>query len=339
MRDMEFVQFHPTALAVEGAPRFLLSEALRGEGGVLLDLSGHRFMPDVDPRRAELAPRDVVARAIAGRMERTGDSHVLLDMTGSDAGFLKSRFPRIHATCLRFGIDIARDPIPVSPCAHYMMGGVATDLSGRTSIAGLYAAGETACTGVHGANRLASNSLLEGLVYGARAGAAVVGDTGQGAFPEWMPGGRPLRPSATTGERSPGGLVPATAGAAERVAREVRSITWLGAGLSRDGRGLTRALGELEALGWRAAESGGEPPTRAGAEACNLLDVAWLVARAALVREESRGAHSRSDHLRPVTCVVARVWTRRSRPARPDPRGKPMLPPPRGSRRARSLRR
>src|ERR1043165_9771584 len=171
LSDMEFVQFHPTALNVEGAPRFLLSEALRGEGGVLRNAAGKRFMPRYDPA-AELAPRDVVTRSIVAEMERTATRTVFLDMTAFDAAFLRRRFPKIYSTCLGFGLDLARDPVPVSPAAHYIMGGVRTDLEGRTSLPGLYAAGEVACTGVHGANRLASNSLLEGLVFGARAGRA-----------------------------------------------------------------------------------------------------------------------------------------------------------------------
>src|ERR687890_2436951 len=176
LADMEFVQFHPTALNVEGAPRFLLSEAMRGEGGVLRNAEGRRFMPRYH-ERAELAPRDIVSRAIVAELERTATRAVFLDMTAFDAPHLRRRFPKIYRTCLEYGIDLAREPVPVSPAAHYFMGGVRTDLEGRTTLAGLYAAGEVACTGVHGANRLASNSLLEGLVFGARAGAAASSDS------------------------------------------------------------------------------------------------------------------------------------------------------------------
>src|SRR5262249_26805771 len=157
--------FHPTALLLPGAPRFLLSEAMRGEGGRLLNAHGEPFMAAIDTR-GDLAPRDIVARGILEEMRRTGRPSVFLDMTGVDPGFVRGRFAGIAATCARFGLDIGRDRLPVAPCAHFMMGGVKTGLYGRTSIPGLYAAGEVACNGVHGANRLASNSLLEGLVFG-----------------------------------------------------------------------------------------------------------------------------------------------------------------------------
>src|SRR5919199_2280517 len=176
LADMEFVQFHPTALSLEGAPRFLLSEALRGEGGVLRNAAGRRFMPRYHDA-AELAPRDVVTRSIVAEMGRTATRTVFLDMTAFDAAYLRRRFPKIYRTCLEYGLDLAREPIPVSPAAHYVMGGVRTDLEGRTTLAGLYAAGEGGRPGRHRPNRLASNSLLEGLVFGARAGAAAAEDS------------------------------------------------------------------------------------------------------------------------------------------------------------------
>jgi L-aspartate oxidase len=161
MADMEFVQFHPTALNLEGAPRFLLSEAMRGEGGLLKNKYGERFMPRYDGR-AELAPRDIVSRSIVAEMRRTGTRAVFLDMTALDESFLKERFPKIYSTCLAYDLNIANDMLPVSPASHYFMGGIRTDLWGRSPLPGLYAAGEVTCTGVHGANRIASNSLHEG---------------------------------------------------------------------------------------------------------------------------------------------------------------------------------
>src|SRR5688572_29993659 len=178
LADIEFIQFHPTALSIGGAPRFLLSEAMRGEGGILRNVDGERFMDRYD-ERAELAPRDIVSRSIVAEMRRTGSRNVFLDMTGLGGDFLKNRFPKIYETCRHYGLDITKDQLPVSPASHYCMGGIRTDLWGRSTIRGLYAAGEVACTGVHGANRLASNSLLEGLVFGARAGEAAVADSGQ----------------------------------------------------------------------------------------------------------------------------------------------------------------
>jgi len=287
LRDMEFVQFHPTALHVEGAPRFLLSEALRGEGGLLRDAGGRRFMPEYDPR-AELAPRDVVARALVAEMARTGADHVLLDMTALDAAWLRGRFPRIFATCLSHGIDLTRAPVPVTPAAHYVMGGVSTDTFGRTSVRGLYAAGETACTGVHGANRLASNSLLEGLVFGARAGRSVVDDG-----------------AARTGvSEEPGAAVPPAAdpaGAASAL-RHVQTLAWERLGIVREAAGLEVALRGCDDV-LRALTAGGRgtpsapqaDALRATLEAINAATLAALVARFARAREESRGSHYRSD--------------------------------------------
>jgi len=266
--DMEFVQFHPTALHVEGAPRFLLSEALRGEGALLVNARGERFMEGVHPLK-ELAPRDVVARAIVAEMQREGSAHVFLDLTRRDAAFIRQRFPRITETCLQHGIDLARDKAPVAPAAHYAMGGVRTDLDGRSSVPRLFAAGEAACTGVHGANRLASNSLLEGLVFGARAGR-VMRET-----PPAPAGGAP-----PPGEW-PGGLP----------RREIQRIAWERCGILRDGAGLRAARNCLETT--ERSQPDGCTPERA--EARNMQQVALLIARSALAREESRGAHFRTD--------------------------------------------
>jgi L-aspartate oxidase len=268
--DMEFVQFHPTALHVEGAPRFLLSEALRGEGARLVNARGERFMEGVHPLR-ELAPRDVVARAIASEMQREGTENVFLDLTHRDAAFIRERFPRITETCLKYGVDLARDPAPVAPAAHYAMGGVRTDLDGRASLARLFAAGEAACTGVHGANRLASNSLLEGLVYGARAGRA-------------------MRESAAA---SGGEFAPQEAEWPGGLSREeIQRTAWERCGIVRDGPGLRAACAILERTE-RAHGDGAIAPGRA--EARNMQQVALLIARSALARQESRGAHFRAD--------------------------------------------
>jgi L-aspartate oxidase len=278
LMDMEFVQFHPTALCLEGAPRFLLSEAMRGEGGRLLDGDGRRFMAERHPQ-AELAPRDIVARGIFEVMRRSGAACVYLDMSGLDPGFVRARFPTITATCAGHGIDIARDRIPVAPCAHYMMGGVKTDLRGRTSIPGLYAAGEVACTGVHGANRLASNSLLEGLVFGARAGRAALSDG---------PPPPPDRPAIAGLE----GIRSIGAGRVAETVDSLRRVMWERVGIARDASGLREAIAAILALEERLEPAA---PARGGLEARNLLFTGRLIAESALRREESRGSHFRSD--------------------------------------------
>src|SRR5215831_17386616 len=269
--DLEFIQFHPTALAVEGAPRFLLSEAMRGEGGLLRNPDGERFMPSYDGR-AELAPRDVVSRSIYFEMKRGGWPFVYLDLRGLDRDFVRKRFPQIHATCMLYNIDIARDMIPVSPAAHYIMGGVKTDTFGRTSIAGLYAAGEVACTGVHGANRLASNSLLEGLVFGARAGAAAAaeapGEVEPGEPRDWDYGYE-ADWLIDDGTRA-----------------EVKRVMWEKVGIVRNRDGLQEALIRLEKIASRQLNT----------RSWNFVTLARLVAQAALDRRESRGAHYRSDY-------------------------------------------
>lgn len=278
LADMEFVQFHPTALNLKGAPRFLLSEAMRGEGGVLRNEGGRRFMSRYDAR-AELAPRDIVSRAIVAEMERTATRTVYLDMTSFDAKFLTYRFPKIYETCLRFDLDISRDLLPVSPAAHYCMGGIRTDLFGRSSLKGLYAAGEVACTGVHGANRLASNSLLEGLVFGARAGRAAVEDVGNinaDTVDEKEPETNTSRVRDAHGGKGD---------IAFSVRKRVRRLMWERVGILRTREGMERALREFAQI----AES---PLGRASR---NFLNVAMLITRSALWREESRGAHFRTD--------------------------------------------
>jgi L-aspartate oxidase len=273
--DMEFVQFHPTALRMPGVQPFLISEAVRGEGGILRDTAGVRFMPDYDAR-AELAPRDVVARAIRERMEVTGADHVLLDVTHIDSNVVTTRFPQIYRFCLDHGLDITSEPIPVSPAAHYTMGGIRTNTWGETTLAGLYACGECACTGVHGANRLASNSLLETVVFARRVIDRTRSSLDSTA-PE-SPESRELtEPHATE--------TPA-------LTREaVQSLMWNEVGIVRSAESLRHAVAALSA--WHAAL----PPVtdRPSQELADLLTCSRLVAEAALHREESRGAHFRTD--------------------------------------------
>jgi L-aspartate oxidase len=277
--DTEFVQFHPTALYLKKAPRFLLSEALLGEGGYLRNIEMDRFMAKYHPL-AELAPRDVVARAIMHEMEvsHAKDPYVYLDLTHLKASQLQKHFPRIYATCLQYNIDITEDLIPVRPAAHYSMGGVRTDLNGKTNLAGLYAAGEAAANGVHGANRLASNSLLEGLVYGARAGKTMREELKESRGPAGAP-----KAALQNG--------PVDAGT-EEVIGQIQDMMWKDAGIVRTRMGMQEALAKLQALAPRVAN----PCTRRAWEAANLHVAGTLVVRAALAREESRGAHYRTDY-------------------------------------------
>lgn len=280
LSDLEFIQFHPTALCLEGAPHFLLSEALRGEGAYLRNTEKHRFMPDYHPL-AELAPRDVVARAITLELtiSKAAAPVVYLDLTHLDPEHLRRRFPRIYSTCLQYKVDITSDLIPIRPAAHYAMGGVRTDLNGATSVPGLYAAGEAACTGVHGANRLASNSLLEGLVFGARAGDAMRGDLRAAVARPHAPGHAITQPDDEQKR------------AVARTLREIQELMWQEVGIVRNGEGLQRAIIQLEEIAPRLDEIS----WRRGLEARNVLEAGMLVAQSALAREESRGAHYRTD--------------------------------------------
>jgi L-aspartate oxidase len=278
--DLEFVQFHPTALSLAGAPRFLISEALRGEGAKLVNGRGETFMHGYDSA-GDLAPRDVVARGIVREIEATGGP-VFLTLQHLDADRVRSRFPTIAEMCRRVGIDIARDRIPVGPAAHYMMGGIDTDEWGRTSVPGLFAAGETACTGVHGANRLASNSLLEGLVFGARAGEAM----------QQRLVAAPLKTDRVLVTGSP-----RTTGEPHILEPEgIRSLMWRSAGLFRTQDRLATAVARLEAGCAAARMLAQQAPDEPGPRRrLNLCTVALLVAKAALRREESRGGHFRAD--------------------------------------------
>ena len=272
MADMEFIQFHPTALDLAGAPRFLLSEAMRGEGGQLKNKYGERFMPRYD-ERSELAPRDIVSRSIVAEMRRTGTRNVFLDMTALDEEFLRHRFPKIDETCRTYGLNIAKDMLPVSPASHYCMGGIRTDLWGRSTVPGLYAAGEVTCTGVHGANRLASNSLLEGLVFGARAGEAAASDNHDS-----------VRASTNEGETKSSQRSSQSA-LSTAVRKRIKRVMWERVGILRDRASLERALKEFDQIA----------AANLSTSSRNFVTLASLVATAALWREESRGGHYRTD--------------------------------------------
>jgi L-aspartate oxidase len=283
--DLEFVQFHPTALALPGAPRFLLSEALRGEGAFLLNADGERFMTRYE-RAGELASRDLVSRAIVRERRRTGGD-VYLSMRHLDPDWVHDRFPTIAEACHSVGLDLARDLIPVGPAAHYVMGGVETDVWSRTTIPGLYAAGEVACTGVHGANRLASNSLLEGLVFGARAARAMTQPAAAGGMASDI---RVI----TTDDGLPKPLQ--GSGSRSYAEGEMRALMWSAVGLEREAAGLTPAvedLAVLHATGELLARE--EPLDDEIWRTSSIATVGWLIAKAALRREESRGGHFRSD--------------------------------------------
>jgi L-aspartate oxidase len=280
--DMEFIQFHPTALRLPGVPVFLISEAVRGEGALLKDAGGRRFMPEYD-ERAELAPRDIVSRAIHTELSKSDSDRVYLDITHLPAERVSARFPQIYRHCLEHDLDITKGPIPVSPAAHYTMGGVCTNVWGETTVPGLYACGECACVTVHGANRLASNSLLETVVFARRVieRTLAVGDepTAAPASPEATSLPEPRLVEAPTLDR------PA-----------LQAMMWDLVGIVRDGESLRRACGTLAA--WQAAVP--EPADRPAHELANLLLCARLAAEAGLQREESRGAHFRRDFPEPL---------------------------------------
>jgi L-aspartate oxidase len=282
LRAMEMVQFHPTTLYVAGATRALISEAVRGEGAYLTDRNGARFMPQYHPQ-AELAPRDVVSRAILRQMVKTSGTHVFLDVRHIGSDRFHKRFPYISKLCEQFGVDVGKDLIPVRPAEHYMIGGVAVDLSGRTDVKNLYAVGEAANTGAHGANRLASNSLLEGLVFGREAGRAA------GAALASIPNS--AKPSVLTH----------AAPRSQRreldlpdVANALRSLMWRNVGIERNGEQLTDAVDVLKFWGRYVLDKSLETP--AEWEVQNMLTTGMLIARSALARDESRGVHFRTDY-------------------------------------------
>jgi L-aspartate oxidase len=279
LEDMEFVQFHPTVLFAPSAPQFLLSEAMRGEGAVLRNIHKETFMNTYHPD-GDLAPRDIVSRSIISQMVRTDSKHVFLDLTHLDSSFVKKRFPRIYATCLLYDVNIAEDLIPVSPAAHYIMGGVKTDLHGATNIRGLYAAGEVACTGVHGANRLASNSLLEGLVFGARAGKAAL---------KYSKRKKRLQVDRKAIDST---LHPASIPDCEEVRHSLRKLMWEKVGIIRCEESLSEAQAHLD--DWVSILDKGVK-TRREIELKNMIICSRLITEAALLRKGSVGAHYRSD--------------------------------------------
>jgi len=278
--DMEFFQFHPTALRLPGVSPFLISEAVRGEGGMLRNVEGYRFMPDYTPA-GDLAPRDIVARSIVYEMAKTGSDRVFIDVTHLPTHVTTTRFPHIYRFCLDHGLDITKGLIPVAPAAHYMMGGVRTNSWGETNIAGLFAAGETACTGVHGANRLASNSMLEVLVFSKR----IMQRTGKGAKTETATAGKDEEVHYSLSQRQPTKEVPAPSLSA------LQLLHWDKVGIIRDKGSLVEATDTLAY--WQ--KSLPKPTDRPSHELSNLVLVGRLVTEAALIREESRGAHFRSD--------------------------------------------
>jgi L-aspartate oxidase len=281
LRDVEFMQFHPTVLYIAGSARHLITEAVRGEGGYLRDRRGHRFMPEVDPR-AELAPRDIVARAIAQRMRELHQSHVYLDLTHLDRDLVRRRFPGIDAMCRRFGLDITRDLIPVRPAAHYMIGGLAVDAQGRTSLNRLWACGECTASGLHGANRLGSNSLLEALVFGVRCGAGAAEAARQ--MPELfhaLPVSNPVCRSAVQDYNL------------TDLRNSLTSLMWRNAGIERCEEELDEAASTIDFWCQYALLNQFETP--AGWELQNMLTAAGLIVLAARERTESRGVHYRRD--------------------------------------------
>jgi L-aspartate oxidase len=285
LRDMEFMQFHPTVLYIAGGARSLITEAMRGEGARLVDHHGHRFMPEYDAR-AELAPRDIVSRAIVAQMEKTRWPSVYLDLSHLDPARVRQRFPGIAETCAQFGIDITQDRIPVRPGAHYMIGGATVDEDGRTTLPGLWAAGEVTSSGLHGANRLASNSLLEGLVYGARAGerasqeASRMKDDYRVTPLENPPVPAPAEPLDLTDIRN-----------------SLTALMWRAAGVRRSGEQLADAAEQIDA--WQSYVLPRQFPDPHGWELQNMLLVARIMVEAALTRAESRGVHLRTDFPKP----------------------------------------
>jgi L-aspartate oxidase len=278
--DMEFFQFHPTALRLPGVTPFLISEAVRGEGGILRNVEGRHFMPDYVPE-SDLAPRDIVARSIVYEMKRTGSDRVFIDATHLPPKVITTRFPHIYRFCRDHGLDVTKGLVPVAPAAHYMMGGIKTNSWGETNIAGLFAVGETACTGVHGANRLASNSMIEVLVFSKR----IIEKIGKGAETKALPATKGIESHHSLSRRQAPKVLPTPS------LSTLQQLHWDKVGIIRDKESLTQTADILAA--WQ--ESLPQPADRPSYELSNLVLCGRLVTEAALLREESRGAHFRSD--------------------------------------------
>lgn len=288
MRDMEFVQFHPTVLYIAGSSRSLITEAIRGEGAHLVDINGHRFMPEYDDR-LELAPRDIVSQSIIRQMTKTKSSNVFLDLSHLDADHVRKRFPGIAEACKAFGLDIATDRIPVRPGAHYFVGGVTVDRQGQTSLPGLWAAGEVTSSGLHGANRLASNSLLEGLVYGAAAGEAAARTAAE--KPREMKA-YPIKQIDNREHDGPSGSIEATFDVND-VRVSIKALMGRLVAVERSEEGLREAVDTLSSFASYVMRQ--QLDSVAGWELQNMLVTAELIAKSALARRESRGVHFRSD--------------------------------------------
>jgi L-aspartate oxidase len=313
VRDMEFMQFHPTVLYIAGGARSLITEAVRGAGAWLVDREGRRFMPEFD-ERAELAPRDVVSRAITVVMRRTHHANVYLDLSHLDAEDVRRKFPGMAETCRKFGLDLARDRIPVRPGAHYMIGGVTVDAEGRTDVPRLFAAGEVTSSGLHGANRLASNSLLEGLVYGARAGAAAAAELlAEG------PDSDAFRVPPIVNPRVEENGSEGSALDLADIRNSLQSLMWRQVGVERRGAELAEALEAVE--GWCRYVLPRQFADPQGWQLQNMLQVARLMIASALAREETRGVHFRADRPEPSAAWLAHVAWRRGEPS---PRFEPL---------------
>ncbi len=290
MENLEFIQFHPTAFQKHQAPCFLISEAVRGEGGILLNTQGNRFMPNYH-EMAELAPRDIVSRAIVAEMKKTKTDHVLLNLSHKGIEFVEKRFPTITSTIRQYGIDPGKEPIPVAPAAHYMCGGVKTDIDGRTSIRGLYAGGEVACTGVHGANRLASNSLLESVVFAFRA--AVQADRFIRYLPKsWWDELENFEHTELPQQKS----MTISSDKIDEIKHKLQNIMWEKCGIIRSDKGLKQALQEIKSMIKEFDEwTNGNCNNIASLELHNLLILALQVVKASLWRRVNVGTHFNID--------------------------------------------